>query len=132
MNLFKHITARLVRAITSVFPKNAKRVLLLATLASLLASPEEINKETVARLQKVLKLDAEAHDLSLAFSFTKVCWEGTDMELVCNITASDIDDIRDFVSQVVPRVPGWLQYQPDAMEEDITKLVKAVVDTKTA
>lgn len=132
MNIFQHLTVRLVRAITSIFPRNAKRVLLLATLASLIASPEDINKETVLRLQKVLELDAEAQDLSLAFSFTKVCWEGTDMESLCSIAACEIRDVDVFVQQVMPHVPGWISYQPDAMKQDITQLVKAVVDSKAA
>lgn len=130
MSIFQSLTVRLVRAVTSVFPKNAKRVLLMATLASMLASPEDINNETVQRLRKVLELDAEDNDLSLAFTFTKVCWEGTEVEALCNIPANEIGDVDDFVQQVVPKVPDWIRYQPETMERDIRQLVEAVVETK--
>jgi hypothetical protein len=101
-------------------PNRTKRLLFLTSLASRFINMSNFNKETMHKLNSLLKLCNNERAMELPIALSNIIWHGkTSMELchcdVCNVELSK-ELIKEMTSNILSLVPTWLKYSED---EDI-------------
>ena len=109
-----------------------KRLVFLASLTARVKETNELNDETLSKLNKLMALSNDASALKLPVYLSKAVWHGKDSRTIFNgdVVNSDISSgrIKDMAFNVIASMPAWLRYGSDG---DMANDVKRFIDNRS-
>ena len=132
MNRVTGSIKKMFASLLSTVPERTKRMVFLVSFSARLSPSNELDPETLDKLNKVMALCDDNRAMGLPNYLSKVIWNGKTAYEICNQNVCGVRLDQETMQRITGRVkssmPGWLQYGSD---EAIQKDVELLLSNKT-
>jgi hypothetical protein len=111
-----------------VLPNRTKRLVFISSLTARFRGSNSVDKETLHKLNQMMKLCANEKAMELPVLFGSAIWQGKTSVEICNgdVCKTEITstNVKDMVANVVTVMPKCLKYGNDGqMEKDVEQFL---------
>lgn len=105
-----------------MLPKRMKKLILFSSLTAVLRQDDVLDKQTLEKLNFVMKLSTDVDAMKLPVYMRSAIWKGGAPIQIPEAVFSKqprMQDMQDVIGEFISKIPRWLRYgQDDEMKSD--------------